>query len=515
MLPVASTGTAAFQTQVLVLGGGPAGVWAALEAAREGASVILADKGYCGVSGAAAASNNNIWYVPDSSQHESHFQKRYHSGGGLSERDWTYAVLETTAQQLHYMGERGYRFPITESAAVNYATLRGPDYMRFMRTLLRKAGVRILDHSPVQRLHLADGRVVGAWGEQRNGETWSVLAGATVIATGGCAFLSGVLGTNVCTGEGHLAAGEAGVSFSGMEFSNQYGMAAAFSTVTKGLPFHWASYYGEDGREIDPGEEEPFVALARASREGRIFASFDKADADVQRWLRSGQAIAFMPFDRLGVDPFRERFEIALRLEGTVRGTGGIQLQDRDCSTNVAGLYAAGDAASREPIVGGRSGGGSPNSAWAVATGSWAGQAAARFARGLGEAPVAAEPAPLFSGVDPRLALQVVRDQLWSVERNIFRSQQGLESALASLDDAWQTAPAASDSRRAAREAQALLYVGRLAYRSALQRRESLALHQRVDYSGSAAQTPYRLSASGLDGIAVSRQACPVPERLS
>src|SRR5690606_17127042 len=188
--------------------------------------------------------------------------------------------------------------PITESGAVNYATLRGPDYMRFMRTLLRKAGVRILDHSPVQRLHLADGRVVGAWGEQRNGETWSVLAGATVIASGGCAFLSGVLGTNVCTGDGHLAAGEAGVSFAGMEFSNQYGLAAAFSTVTKGLPFHWASYYGEDGREIDPGAEEPFITPARARREGRIFASFDKADADVQRWLRSGQAIAFMPFDR-------------------------------------------------------------------------------------------------------------------------------------------------------------------------------------------------------------------------
>ncbi|WP_373418886.1 FAD-dependent oxidoreductase [Rhodococcus opacus] len=36
---------------VLVLGGGPAGTWAALAAARAGARVVLADKGYCGTSG--------------------------------------------------------------------------------------------------------------------------------------------------------------------------------------------------------------------------------------------------------------------------------------------------------------------------------------------------------------------------------------------------------------------------------------------------------------------------------
>jgi 2-polyprenyl-6-methoxyphenol hydroxylase-like FAD-dependent oxidoreductase len=44
-------------TDVLVLGGGPAGTWAALSAAKQGARVVLADKGYCGTSGATAPSN--------------------------------------------------------------------------------------------------------------------------------------------------------------------------------------------------------------------------------------------------------------------------------------------------------------------------------------------------------------------------------------------------------------------------------------------------------------------------
>lgn len=39
------------EADVLVLGGGPAGAWAAWSAASLGAKVILADKGYLGTSG--------------------------------------------------------------------------------------------------------------------------------------------------------------------------------------------------------------------------------------------------------------------------------------------------------------------------------------------------------------------------------------------------------------------------------------------------------------------------------
>ena len=40
---------------VVVVGGGPAGTWAALAAARAGADVVLVDKGYCGTSGPTAS----------------------------------------------------------------------------------------------------------------------------------------------------------------------------------------------------------------------------------------------------------------------------------------------------------------------------------------------------------------------------------------------------------------------------------------------------------------------------
>jgi len=67
-------------------------------------------------------------------------------------------------------------------------------------------------------------------------------------------------------------------------------------------------------------------------------------------------------------------------LEGTMRGTGGLRIADADCSTGVPGLFAAGDAATRELICGGFTGGGSHNSARALSSGTWAGRAAARSA---------------------------------------------------------------------------------------------------------------------------------------
>lgn len=48
------------RTDVLVVGGGPAATWAAVKAAESGADVVLADKGYCGTSGATASAGTGI-----------------------------------------------------------------------------------------------------------------------------------------------------------------------------------------------------------------------------------------------------------------------------------------------------------------------------------------------------------------------------------------------------------------------------------------------------------------------
>jgi succinate dehydrogenase/fumarate reductase flavoprotein subunit len=314
--------------------------------------------------------------------------------------------------------------------------------------------------------------------------------------------MSGALGTNVNTGDGHLAAGEAGARFSGMEFSNQYGLAASQSSVTKGLPFVWSTYTRGDGTVVPVTDDEPFISVARVLIDEPVFAVFDRANANIQRWLRSGQANAFLPFDRMGIDPFTQRFPVGLRLEGTVRGTGGIRLRDRDCATDVPGLYAAGDAASRETVVGGRTGGGSPNSAWAIVTGSWAGVAATEFAKRRGTRIVAPRNEVALSPVE--LSRELIRQHVWPTRTNLFRSAAVLTPAANLLDNEWRETPADAPHLAEARSARAMLYVARLAYRSALQRKESRALHQRSDHPERSDAMRHRLVVGGLDSFEFS-----------
>jgi L-aspartate oxidase len=61
-----------------------------------------------------------------------------------------------------------------------------------------------------------------------------------------------------------------------------------------------------------------------------------------------------------------------------------VRVVNADCATSVPGLFVAGDNASREKGAGAISGGGNVNSAWALSSGVFAGQAAARLARETG-----------------------------------------------------------------------------------------------------------------------------------
>ena len=147
------------------------------------------------------------------------------------------------------------------------------------------------------------------------------------------------------------------------------------------------------------------------------------------------------------------------------------------------GLYAAGDAASREVIVGARTGGGSPNAAWAIATGSWAGAAASRFAKahsGLQAVDVDALRAQLATS-DPHAAAETLERDVRPPEVHLFRRESRLTAALRTIEAALATRAPAEASLAASRSAHALMYVAKLSYTSALARRETRGMHRRDD----------------------------------
>jgi succinate dehydrogenase/fumarate reductase flavoprotein subunit len=499
---------------VLVIGGGPAGAWAALKAAQAGADVILADKGYLGTSGATASAGTGIWYVePDDAAREAAMASREDLNGHLSDRRWMARVLDQTYANITELATAGrYPFPVLADGRELRRGVQGPEYMRRMRAWLKRSGVRILDHSPALEL-LTDrsGAVAGAAGHRRQlDQPYRVRAGAVVLATGGCAFLSRALGCDVNTGDGALFAAEVGASLSGMEFSNAYAIAPEFATVTKTAYYSYATFYREDGTVLEGAGGRNRSAIARALLTGRVFARLDLAGEKVQAAMRLGQPNFFLPFDRMRINPFTDRFPVTLLLEGTVRGTGGIRIAADDCSTGVPGLYAAGDAATRELICGGFTGGGSHNAAWAMSSGTWAGTAAARCAAvlgplakrrklsGAGQAGLRPTGTP---GGDSRELVRAVQAETHPYDKNYLRHGDVLAGSLAVLDEHWVRAREQLHGGLEARQAAAMLAHARWMYAAALARPETRGMHKRLDHPQADPALRHRLLVGGLDEL--------------
>ncbi|NVZ71359.1 FAD-dependent oxidoreductase [Pseudomonas costantinii] len=493
---------------VLIVGGGLAGTWAAVGAAREGANVILVDKGYCGTSGVTATAGPGHWWVPPGTR-EAAIEKRLGTAYGLADARWMARAIDTTWTSLPGLRDY-YDFPQNEQGETQYRGLRGPEYLRGLRRRVLDSGVAILDHHPALELLRDDnGSVVGARGWRRQaGGDWLIRAGAVVLATGGCAFLSRLLGNHTNTGDGYLMAAEAGAELSGMEFSNYYCIAAAGSSMTRSMVYSFGEYFDAADRPLAIATGPGFTDnLAKALLNGPVYCRLNRVPTEIRGQLPSIQPNLMLPFDRRGIDPYHERFAVTLHPEGTIRGVGGLRLVNDDCQTTVPGVFAAGDAASREPIAGATSGGGAQNSAWALSTGQWAGRGAARLARQK-----AAYHGALrgFEGASYRGGdglIQRIQAEVHPLDKNLFRSGDQLERSLRELDNVWDQVRAAkplTDSNPLrARETVAMAATARWCYTAAALRKESRGMHQRSDTPAQSPLYDAHLRVSGVDQVQV------------
>lgn len=517
-----------FQADVLIIGGGLSGTWAAVAAAREGASVILADKGYCGTSGVAAPAGPGHWWVPpDADLRAQAIERKYAISGGLADREWMAQILDCTWRTLPTLAPY-YDFPKDEHGVTQFRALRGPEYLRAMRALVGDHGVIILDHSPaLELLQRADGSIAGARGRRRQlHRPWTVRAGAVILATGGYAFKSRLLGGQNNTGDGHLMAAEAGAEFSGLEFSNFYSIAPARTTMTRTMSYAFARYFDADGRELDiaPGPDNS-RDLGRALLRGPLFCRLDRMPGDIRARLSRISPNVPLVFDRLGVDPFVDRFEVTLTAEGTVRGSGGLRIVDENCATCVSGLFACGDVATREWVTGAASGGGAINSSWALSSGQWAGRAAAKLAKRSGRRAAEAAHATGRAGLCPTgrardlSPSEIVREaqrEILPYDKNLFRRAATMSASLTRLERLWDAvkeglAPA-GDGAVAAREAAAVVAAARWTHEAALARGESRGMHVREDAPGQVPDLARRLILAGLDAPRAHFEAERVPE---
>jgi succinate dehydrogenase/fumarate reductase flavoprotein subunit len=503
-------------TDVLVLGGGPAATWAAISAAESGRRVTLVDKGYCGTSGATAAGGNNLWLIAPGPDRDDAIRRHEVVAGRITDHEWMSRVLATSWDRIEQLAQWGYPFPVGSDGRPLRSSLQGPEYMRRMRRKAHRSGVRILDHHPALELTTdADGLVDGAVGIARQdaGRPWRISAGAVVVATGGTAFLSGAFGTNVDTGDGLLMAAEHGAHLSGMEFCTAYALAPEWGVHTKGRMLQWASFYDEAGQPLATrpgltGRQDAQWALAHGRR---VFARLDRAPAHIRQTMRDAQPNYFLPLDKAGIDPFRTAYPIRMVYEGSVRGTGGLRITGPDCATTVPGLFAAGDAATRELITGSISGGGSRNGSWAIASGTFAGRGAAEFSRRPRGRALRHEGLRrhVGRGVSAPTVDEVVRAAQAHVLpplRSYLKSQARLTESAAALETLWHDvsggfAPVPDRDGYKVRQAVALVAAARWITTASLARAETRGLHRREDLPESSARYDHRILVGGLDAV--------------
>ncbi|MQY19897.1 FAD-binding protein [Nocardia macrotermitis] len=507
------------EADVLVLGGGPAGVWAALSAARAGVRVALVDKARCGHSGPTAKSTVSLWNIPPGPLRDAAVTRGLADGGCLGDPEWMARVLAETYRQADHLARWSRREPAEPAARVTRIRLDGAQYLARMRRALILAGVRILDHHPALQLIVdTEGVVSGAAGvrTQDGFRSWTVRAGAVVVATGGCAFRSGGAGTDVDTGDGMLMAAEAGGELSGMEFSSAYSLAPVLGSHPAGADrratasraaLRTATLCDENGTVFgSAGEGFGAQALAALADGRRVYACWQLGAQDAAPGRRLPGDLARMP--------------VRAVLEGTVRGAGGVRLIGFDCATTVPGLFAAGEVAGREPITGAVGGFGGQGGAWSMSSGVWAGAGAARFAAGRGRrGPVRPVPGAGLhggAGLDPRAVVGLVQEHTLPMRRSYRRSADSLRDSIAELDALWPATEFAlggiGPDRLYAREAAALLAVARWTKYSALARTESRGIHRRTDHPEVIEHWCRRLLTGGLGTVWVRPQACePVP----
>ena len=189
-----------YECDVLVVGGGYAGLCAAVTASKAGMSVVLVDKGRPGYSGQSPHVCCTRWFDPDMGDERETVEKLYyHDAEYMANRNWFQVWIEESKSVYELFAELGLteQYPDANSTGFaenddffGYRDLVGNRlrHKRFMPGLL-KNGVTVVDRTMIYDVVEADGRVIGAVGfDVASGTPMVFHAKATVLCMGSGAY---------------------------------------------------------------------------------------------------------------------------------------------------------------------------------------------------------------------------------------------------------------------------------------------------------------------------------------
>ncbi|UPY35700.1 FAD-binding protein [Sediminicoccus sp. KRV36] len=520
------------EADVLIIGAGGAGMYAAIEAARSGAQrVLLLDRSLIGRGGATVMAQMTVAAAVGQGDHwEHHLADTLTAARGLADPGLAALLCEVGAECILEMdqwrvgwarsgdGFAAVQAPGHDRARCVYVDFlnTGPAVSRTLRAQVQRVGpaIRRVGEIAVTDLVVQDGAVTGAAAlHVATGEAVTIAAPATIIATGGLTRLYARNSASAnMSGDGYALALRAGATLVDMEFVQFFPIGHLAPRLIGMDPIMWDPFRYKLGGRLLNGAMEDFLPRWGGDAEaGRYSTTRDLATYAITKENEAGRGsphggawlsfthlseaelrAAFGPVvDKLaanGIDLTRDCVEVAPIAHYHM---GGIRV-DRAMRTDLPGLLAAGEA------VGGANGANrlSGNAITeALAFGRIAGREAARLAATgpmRGFAAGAALDLLRASGPPMNTAAMVAALQrLMSRDVGPFRTAAGLQRAAAGIAalqaECGSVPPGPPDqphdlARLDWFDLRQMLLVARAVVEAALAREESRGAHQREDF---------------------------------
>ena len=559
-------------TDVLVVGAGGAGMYAAIAAGREGSSVLLLDKSLVGRGGATIMAQMTVAAAIGHEEPDDwllHLEDTLEAGRGICNEQLSAMVCQQGPERILEMDRWGTRWAredgrIKQIGAPGHRRKRccyvdflntGPAVAGTLRRQVnRLANVRRLSNVAVIEICVSTGRARGAVAlDLSTGSLLTIAARTVILAAGG---LTKIFRRNSASanmgGEAYWLALEAGAELVDMEFVQFFPIAHLAPRLVGMDPIMWDPFRYKLGGKLLNGNFEEFIHRYGGQDEGRYTAHRDQASYAILKEVEAGRGSphggVYLDFRHVAADDLRKAFGPVIdrllkngidltRMPIEVAPTahyhmGGIAVNDR-METRVAGLFAAGEA------IGGANGANrlSGNAITeALVFGERAGFFAARAATDIDVewSPAFAQRARVeFSelqrrkgrglppGHPPGALQNSIQDLMWE-NAGPFRSGRNLEQALAALRSFHDQLPdltiAPGDvfnlDLQDWYELKAMLRCSEAVVMAALNRAESRGAHQRLDFPQTIAGFERNQLLSLEDGTLTSRWTSVVRSRM-